>query len=78
MHIDIGFNAYIHEVGLILSNLCLSYSWSELKFCRDDWEILVKVVAKDLREDNAKKVKSVIDRLKNALGEVNDAYADVM
>jgi hypothetical protein len=56
----------------------LSYSWSELKFCRDDWEILVKVVAKDLREDNAKKVKSVIDRLKNALGEVNDAYADVM
>jgi hypothetical protein len=25
MHVDIGFNAYIREISIILSNLCLSY-----------------------------------------------------
>ena len=61
-----------------MQNLCLSYSWKELKYCKDDWEILVRVISKDLHEDNARKVKSVIDRLKQALGEVNDAYDEVM
>lgn len=37
MHIDIGFEAYVQEVALILNNLCLSYQWHELKYCRDDW-----------------------------------------
>jgi flagellin-specific chaperone FliS len=35
-------------------------------------------MSKNLHEDNARKVKSVIDRLKQALGEVNDAYDQVM
>jgi alpha-glucan, water dikinase len=61
-----------------MQNLCLSYTWKELKYCKDDWEILVRVISKDLHEDNARKVKSVIDRLKQALGEVNDAYDSVM
>ena len=78
MHIDIGFQAYVREVSIIMQNLCLSYSWRELKYCKDDWEILVRVISKDLHEDNARKVKSVIDRLKQALGEVNDAYDEVM
>jgi hypothetical protein len=68
----------VREVSIILQNLCLSYTWKELKFCKDDWEILVRVISKDLHEDNARKVKSVIDRLKQALGEVNDAYEEVM
>ena len=37
MHIDIGFEAYVQEVALILNNLCLSYQWNELKYCKDDW-----------------------------------------
>jgi hypothetical protein len=42
MHIDIGFDQYIREVSIILNNLCLSYKWIELRYCRDDWEMLVK------------------------------------
>lgn len=38
----------------------------------------MRVMSKDLHEDNAKKVKGVIDRVKQALGEVNDCFADVM
>jgi hypothetical protein len=78
MHIDIGFQAYVREVSIILNNLCLSYDWAELGYCRDDWNLLVGVMSRDLHEDNARKVKSVIDRLKQALGEVNDAYDQVM
>ena len=78
MHVDIGFEAYIREVAIILNNLCLTYQWDELKYCRDDWEILVRVISKNLHEDNARKVKSVIDRVKQALGEVNDCFAEVM
>ena len=61
MHIDIGFQSYLREVGIILNNLKLSYNWSELRYLRDDWENLVKG---DLNEDNARKIKSVIDRCK--------------
>lgn len=78
MHIDIGFDQYIREISIILNNLCLSFNWNELKYCRDDWEILVRVMARDLHEDNARKVKSVMDRLKQVLGEVNDTYDEVM
>ena len=61
MHIDIGFDSYLREVGIILNNLKLSYNWSELRYLKDDWENLVRG---DLNEDNARKVKSVIDRAK--------------
>ncbi len=27
MHIDIGFEAYVREVGILLANLTLSYRW---------------------------------------------------
>lgn len=64
MHHDIGFEAYIREISIIMNNLCLTYSWSELKYCRDDWEILARMNSKNMNEDNARKVKSVIDRLK--------------
>ena len=33
MHIDIGFEAYVRQVGILLANLALSYRWSEIKFC---------------------------------------------
>jgi hypothetical protein len=64
MHIDIGFESYIREISIILNNLSLSFTWNEINFCRDDWEILVKNTSKQLNEDNARKIKSVIDRLK--------------
>lgn len=72
MHIDIGFENYVHEVSIILNNLALSYQWDELKYCRDDWNVLVQMLAKSMNEDNARKVKSVIDRLKQLLAEVNE------
>lgn len=78
MHIDIGFNEYIREISIILSNLILSYNWEELKYVRDDWDNIVKMLKGDLREDNARKVKSVIDRVKQALGEVNDSFMNVL
>ena len=37
VHIDIGLEAYVREVGIILGNLLKSYSWSELDSCRQDW-----------------------------------------
>jgi len=78
MHIDIGFEAYIREVSIILNNLCLSYQWEELKYCRDDWAVLVQSLAKNLNEDNARKVKSVIDRLKQVLAEVNEVIENAL
>ena len=32
--IDIGLEAYVREVGIILGNLVKSYTWSELDSCR--------------------------------------------
>ena len=64
MHIDIGFEAFIREVSIILNNLSLSFQWTEINYCKDDWEKIVKSTAKNLQEDNARKIKSVIDRLK--------------
>jgi hypothetical protein len=78
MHIDIGFQGYIREISQILGNLVLSYQWSELKICRDDWDILVKTMSQDMFLDNARKVKSVVDRLKHALGEVNDTFMEML
>lgn len=73
MHIDIGFEAYVREVGIILGNLVMSFQWSELAFCKDDWEKLVMPLARgEVSEDNARKFKSVMDRLKQSLGEVTD------
>ena len=74
MHIDIGFDAYIREVSVLLNNLALSYQWDEIKFCRDDWNSLVQSLSKSMNEDNARKVKSVIDRLKQLLSEVNEVF----
>jgi hypothetical protein len=78
MHIDIGFESYVREVSIILRNLCLSYQWTELKYLKDDWNNIVCALANNLNEDNAKKIKSVIDRVKMALGEVNDVFENVM
>lgn len=78
MHVDIGFEAYVREVAIILNNLCLSYQWVELRYCRDDWDKIVRLMSKDLHEENARKVMSVINRLKQCLGEVNDQYMELM
>jgi hypothetical protein len=41
--------------------------------CKEDWEKLVLPLAsKGMNEENAKKIKSVTDRVKQSLGEVND------
>jgi len=73
MHIDIGFEGYVREAAIILNNLSFSYSWTELFVCKEDWEKLVLPLAsKGMNEENAKKIKSVTDRVKQSLGEVND------
>ena len=78
MHIDIGFEGYVREVSIILSNLALSYSWNELGYLRDDWNLLVRTLCQDMHTQNARKIKSVIDRVKQALGETNDSYVSVL
>ena len=78
MHIDLNFSVYLQEIAIILNHLCLSYQWVELQYCRDDWNQLVLPLSQSLTEDNARKIKSVIDRLKVALGEVNDTYTDLL
>ena len=78
MHIDIGYEGYIHEVLLILKHLNLSYRWAELGYLKDDWNNIVVGVGKNLTEDNARRVKSVIDRVKSALAEVNEVIETVM
>ncbi len=41
--------------------------------CKEDWEKLVLPLAKgDINEENARKIKSVIDRIMQSLGEVTD------
>ena len=73
MHIDIGFEGYVREVEILLNNLVLSYQYNELAYCRDDWERLVMPLTRGhISEDNARKIKSVMDRLKQQLGEVTD------
>ena len=85
MHIDIGFEQYVREAVIIMDNLVLSYGsqWTELKYCTDDLKILVqneiaKMPAGRLTEDAARKMKSVIDRLKGALAEVNTVIDRIM
>lgn len=41
MHLDLGFDGYIRETTIIIANLALSYQWSELGVCKEDWEKLV-------------------------------------
>jgi len=78
IHIDIGFEAYCREIAIILSNLQLSYQWDELKVCKDDWDKLAQLCARDLNEDNSRKMKSVMDRIKHTLGTVNDTFMNLM
>ena len=78
MHIDIGFEPYLREVSIILANLSMSYEWQEIKYLKEDWENLVLPLSKDMSEDNARKVRSVLDRAKSGLGEVNDTFMNVI
>ena len=65
MHLDIGFQNYLKEVEIILQNLTLSYQWAEIGYVKDDWKkIVMKITQGEMTEDDAKKVKSVIDRAK--------------
>ena len=72
MHLDLGYEHYSTEIGLLLKNLSLSYQWEELTYLSDDWEKIVINAGADLSEDQARRVKSVIDRAKLALTEVNE------
>ena len=85
MHVDLGFEQYVHEAGIIMDNLVLSYgkSWSELQNIASDFNSLVQDELNDnpewsLSEDTARKMKSVVDRMKGALAEVNTTIEDVM
>ena len=78
MHIVIDFDVYLVEISILLDNLCLTYQWIELKYIRDDWQILVKNLTNDLTEDNTKKAMSVIGRIKYALAEVNEVIVDLI
>jgi hypothetical protein len=65
MHIDIGFEAYVREATIILSNITISYQWTELTACKEDWEKLVQPIGlSGMNEENARKLKSVTDRVK--------------
>lgn len=64
IHIDIGFEAFVREAAIILSNLVISYQWNELSVCKEDWDRIVQPTCKDMSEDNARKIKSVLDRVK--------------
>ena len=37
IHIDIGFGAYMREVGILLDHLSLNSTWSEPRSVREDW-----------------------------------------
>ena len=78
MHIDIGFDGYVREAAIILNNLSLSYQWNELLVCKEDWEKLVMPLSKSMNEESARKIKSVTDRVKQSLGEVNDQISHVL
>lgn len=78
IHIDIGFEAYIREAAIVLSNLVLSYQWDELQICKEDWDKVVQATCKQMNEDNARKIKAVFDRVKQSLGEVNDQFTGLI
>ena len=40
--------------------------------------MLVSVLSRNMNEDNARKVKSVIDRLKQLLSEVNEVFEETL
>ncbi len=64
MGYNIGFDNYLKEGGMILSNLLLSYHWNELAICKEEWDNIVMPCSKQMSEDNARKLKSVVDRVK--------------
>lgn len=74
MHIDIGFEGYLREISIFLANLSISYEWEEIKYLKEEWDKLVMPISKNMNEDNARKIRSVVDRVKSSLGEVNDTY----
>ena len=79
MHIDIGFEAYVRQVGILLANLALSYRWSEIKVCLADWRDLASGLCQGgniNNEDNARKVKAIMDRIRCLMGDINDTYAE--
>ena len=71
IHIDIGFNALMREVNIILKNLAMSYRWEELAVCQQDFEQLALKLIDNLQSrdeatilDSAHKIKSITDRLR--------------
>lgn len=71
IHIDIGFNALMREVNIILKNLAMSYRWEELAVCQQDFEQLALKLIDNLQSrdeatilDSARKIKSITDRLR--------------
>lgn len=76
MHIDIGFEQYVRQVGILLANLGMSSRWEEVHRCHQDWKDLAVELCRNLHsQDAARKVKSVMDRIRQMMGEVNDVYA---
>ena len=82
IHLDIGFDALMREVNIILKNLAMSYRWEELAVCQKDFELALRL-AGDLNssnpavvQDSARKIKSITDRLRHVLGEVNDTFTE--
>lgn len=60
-----------------MENLQCSFQWEEIKICTTDWRKICAELAKNLKsEDEARKFKSVADRLRHLLGEVNDVFTN--
>jgi hypothetical protein len=41
LHVDIGYENFVGEVSMILTNLTLSYNWEEIAICLEDWNNIV-------------------------------------
>jgi len=81
IHIDIGFEALMREVLIIMRNLSMTYRWEELAVCVKDLELAIRLTADLVSargdvQDTSRKIKSITDRLRQVLGQVNDTFTD--
>lgn len=73
IHLDIGFEALMREVHIIVRNLSMTYRWEELQVCVKDFELALRLTG-DLQagrgdiQDTSRKIKSITDRLRQVLG----------
>ena len=64
---------------MILENLAISYESEEFKYLAEDWRhFMFQLVDRELDEKMAKKFKSCLDQMKQAIAEVNEVYMQML